>query len=383
MILLLAGYYPPAFLAGGPTRSLPRIAETLRDEFDVRVVTRDHDLGSSARLPGVVSDRWIETGGVQCRYLSDRGRLAAELIGVLRRTQHDVLYLNSIFSVPFSLIPQLLRRFGLMARRALVMAPRGELDPSALALKASRKRLYLRIVRALGLLDDAVWHAATESEAAAIRRAFGQSARVFVARDISLPPGPAPSPPPKLPGSLELVFLSRISPMKNLDFAFAALRGVHGKVRFSIYGPIEDPGYWAACRRQADQLPGNVTIEYKGVVAPSDVSAVLAGHHLFFLPTRAESFGHAISESLLAGCPVLISDQTPWHDLEARHAGWDLPLAAPARFTAAIERCVAMSSEELATWSAGAYELGRSVALDPSLDEAYRAIFRAATSRPA
>jgi glycosyltransferase involved in cell wall biosynthesis len=381
VILVLAGYYPPAFLAGGPTRSLPRIVDALRDEFDFRIVTRDRDLGSSAPLPGVVSDRWIEAGGVRCIYLSTRGRLAGALSGVLRRTRHDVLYLNSLFSVPFSLIPQLLRRFGLVSRRGLVMAPRGELDPSALALKAVRKRLYLSLVRSLGLLDDAVWHAATESEAAAIRRAFGQSARALVARDISQQPGPAPSHPPKQPGSLDLVFLSRISPMKNLDFAIAALRDVHGRVRFSIYGPIEDPEYWAACRRQAERLPGNVTVEYRGVVNPSDVGGVLAAHHVFFLPTRAESFGHAISESLLAGCPVLISDQTPWRDLEARHAGWDLPLGEPERFTAAIERCVAMSSAELEVWSAGAHELGREIAKDPTLDAAYRTIFRTAAAR--
>ena len=380
MILVFAGYYPPAFLAGGPTRSIPRIVDALHDEFDFRVVTRDRDLGSSVPLPGVVSDRWIEAGGARCMYVSTRARLAGGLIGVLRRTRHDVLYLNSLFSLPFSLIPLLLRRFGLVARGGLVMAPRGELDPSALALKAAPKRLYLRLARSLGLLGDAVWHAATEHEASAIRRVFGRSADVLVARDMSPRPGPAPSHPVKQPGSLDLVFLSRISPIKNLDFAIAALEGVHGRVRFSIYGPIEDPEYWAACSRRAERLPANVTTEYMGVVAPSEVGAVLARHHVFFLPTRAESFGHAISESLLAGCPVLISDQTPWHDLEARHAGWDLPLVEPERFTAVIDRCVAMSAKELEAWSAGAYELGREIAQDPTLDAAYRVIFRTAAA---
>jgi glycosyltransferase involved in cell wall biosynthesis len=378
VVLVLAGYYAPAFRAGGPTRSLPRIAEALREGFDFRVVTRDHDLGSSAPLPGVVSDRWVETGGARCMYLSKRGGLAAKLLRVLRHTRHDVLYLNSLFSVPFSLIPQLLRRFGLISRQALVMAPRGELDPSALALKATRKRLYLRLVRSLGLLDDAVWHAATENEAASIRRAFGESARVFVARDIALQPGPAPASRAKQRGSLNIVFLSRISPMKNLDYAIAALRGVRGDVRFSIYGPIEDPEYWAACRRLAERLPENVTVEYRGIVEPEAVPEVLARHHLFFLPSRGESFGHAISEALAAGCPVLISDRTPWRDLEVRHAGWDLPLAEPARFGAVVEQCVAWSAADLEPWSAGASKLGSEVAQDPTLGEAYRAIFRAA-----
>lgn len=381
VILLLAGYYPPAFLAGGPTRSLPRIVEALRDEFDFRVVTRDHDLGSSAPLPGVVSDHWIETGGARCRYLSGRRGLAGQLIRVLRRTRHDVLYLNSLFSLPFSLIPLFLRRLGPVSRGGLLVAPRGELDPSALALKAARKRLYLRLVRSLRLLDDAVWHAATESEAAAIRRAFGKSAQVLVAVDMSLRPGPALPRPPKEPGSVEIVFLSRISPMKNLDFAIALLGQVRGDVQFSIYGPIEDPAYWGACRRQVESLPGNITVEYRGVVRPDDVRAVLARHHVFVLPSRGESFGHAISEALAAGCPVLISDRTPWRDLEALHAGWDLPLSAPERFTAVVERCVAMSSGDLEPWSAGAMQLSREVGDDPDLDAAYRAMFRTAAVR--
>jgi glycosyltransferase involved in cell wall biosynthesis len=380
---MLAGYYPPAFLAGGPTKSLPRIIDTLRDEFAFRVVTRDRDLGALTPLPGIVPDRWVETAGARCIYLAARGGLVPRLIRVLRGTPHDVLYLNSLFSIPFSLVPQLLRRFGLIPRRPLVIAPRGELDANALSLKASRKRIYLSLVHLLGLLKDAVWHAATDDEAAAIHRTFGRSARVLVARDISEPPGPPSPRPAKTPGSLDIVFLSRISPMKNLDFAIEVLRGVRGQVRFNIYGPIEDSAYWAACRRVADGLPGNVTVEYKGIAAPHEVAAIVAGHHLYFLPTRGESFGHAIAEALVAGCPVLISDRTPWRELESRHAGWDLPLSEPQRFAAAIERCVGMSAEELAVWSAGATALGREFAQDPTLDAAYRGLFRtAAIARP-
>ena len=64
-ILALVGYYPPAYRAGGPTRSVPPIAELLKHEFDFLVVTRDRDLGAKVRLAVVVSDSWVECGSAR------------------------------------------------------------------------------------------------------------------------------------------------------------------------------------------------------------------------------------------------------------------------------------------------------------------------------
>ncbi len=63
----------------------------------------------------------------------------------------------------------------------------------------------------------------------------------------------------------------------------------------------------------------------------------LAQHDVLFLPTRSENFGHVIHEALSVGVPVLISDQTPWSDLEANGAGWNIALDASSEFVRAIE----------------------------------------------
>jgi glycosyltransferase involved in cell wall biosynthesis len=350
----------------------------LVDEFGFLVMTGDRDLGVATPLPGVVSDRWVGAGAARCLYLSPWHRRLGGLLWQARKSRHDALYLNSLFSLEFTLIPLALRRLGLIPRRGLVVAPRGELHPSALAIKRTRKRMVLWLVRRLGLLDDAIWHAATTTELQSVHRLFGPQARGLVARDITAQPGPAIEGPAKEQGALELAFVSRISPMKNLEFAIKALRKVRGRVNFNIYGPIEDPHYWAECQRLASELPPNVRLEYRGLVEPDRIAEVVAAHHLFFLPTQGESFGHAITEALMAGRPVLISDQTPWHGLAERHAGWDLPLSQPDLFAQVIERCVQMSAEEHAAWTAGARRLGREIAEDPALDAAHRAIFRAA-----
>ncbi len=380
VILILVGWYPPAYLAGGPTRSVPRIVERLADEFAFLVITGDRDLGAKNRLAGIASDQWISGSDARYLYLSPRHRRLGGLLTSLRRAPHDALYLNSLFSLEFSLIPLALRKLGLVPRQGLILAPRGELHASALALKGTRKRLVLWLVGALHLLDDAIWHVATAKEKDAVIKHFGARAQVLIARDIPLQPGPAIQDPSKDAGALELAYLSRISPMKNLKFAISVLKTVRGRVNFNVYGPIEDPHYWAECRRLASELPPNITMNHLGHVEPDRITEVLARHHVFFLPTQGESFGHAITEALIAGCPVLISDQTPWHDLSARHAGWDFPLSRPDLFAQAIDECVAMTGPELAIWRAGARQLAFEIADYPALDAAHQAVFSAAVS---
>ena len=142
--------------------------------------------------------------------------------------------------------------------------------------------------------------------------------------------------------------------MKNLEGALELLAGVHGAVEFHIYGPLEDAAYWERCQRRIEQLPANIKVHLHGMVPHEEVVPTMAKHDLFFLPTLGENYGHVIIESLAAGCPVLISDQTPWRNLEVAGVGWDIPLDQPERFTAALQRCVDMSSEELAGYSARA-----------------------------
>ena len=384
VVLALVGYYPPAFRAGGPTRSLPGILRLLADELEFRVLSRDHDLGARDRLDGIVVDRWVETDGGRVRYLPTAQRPAVAVLGAIRRTPHDVLYVNSIFAVQFGLLPLLLRRIRVLPRRGLVIAPRGELDHQALAIKGRRKRLVLAAMRALGLTTGAVWHTATADEAEAVRREFGAAAEVLVARDLPVPPLPsrnAANRRAKRPGALRAVFLGRVARIKNLDYAIRVLTTLGGgEVTLDVLGPREDEAYWDECRALAERLPPSIRVAYRGVVAPDDVPSVLARYDLLFLPSKGESFGHAIVEALLAGCPVLISDQTPWHGLETRRAGWDLPLSGPEGFADALRTCIAMTDAEHAAWSEGAQGVGREIVEDPGLEPAYRAVFRAALS---
>ena len=98
--------------------------------------------------------------------------------------------------------------------------------------------------------------------------------------------------------------------------------------------------------------------QYRGALAHEQVGAALREQDLFFLPTLGENYGHVVQEALLAGCPVLLSDTTPWRGLADRGVGWDLPLDDVAGFRAVLDACVRMGAEEHAAMSARARRMG-------------------------
>lgn len=381
-ILILIAHYPPAFLAGGPTKSVSEVVKRFSRSMRFRVITSAHDLGRRDLMAGIKPGRWT---GAESRTHYSRtlylGRQWAPLriLRAARSTTHDVLYLNSVFSVLFTLVPLVARRIGLIPRRGLVIAPRGELDEGALSLKPRRKAIYLSALRRLGLVQDATWHATTDLEVNAIVRSFGPEVCALVAPNIAVVED-QPTRMQKRSGHLRAVYLSRIAPKKNLRAGISYMATVRGKVEFDIYGPIEDPRYWDDVQGEIAKLPPNIRARYGGTVPVTEVSTVLASYDLFLLPTLGENYGHAIVEALSAGCPVLISDRTPWRHLEGQRAGWAIPLAEPERFSSVIQDCVGMTSEVHQEWAAGARGLAIQLKDDAAIEPAYWALFGAAAA---
>ncbi len=116
-------------------------------------------------------------------------------------------------------------------------------------------------------------------------------------------------------------------------------------VIFDIYGPIEDEIYWNKCLSLINQLKAKgVTVNYLGAIPNEKVAESIAPYHFLFLPTLNENYGHVIVEAFLNAKPVIISDQTPWRNLEKSNAGWDIPLNNISKFDSVIEECIEMEN---------------------------------------
>jgi glycosyltransferase involved in cell wall biosynthesis len=302
---------------------------------------------------------------------------------LVSQTGHDVLYLNSFFDPVFTLKLLLLRKAKLIPDRPVILAPRGEFSEGALRLKAWKKRPYVWLAKRLGLVRGVLWQASSAHEVEDIRRVLGHWAReIMTAVDLAPPVDAAEpqSPKRKEPGVLRVVFLSRISPKKNLDGALRILAGVRAEVEFDIYGPVEDERYWKECQSLMNGLPRNVVCRYLGPVERSGVHSAMAVHDLFLFPTHGENYGHVILEALLAGTPVLISDLTPWRNLESTGVGWDLPLDDSEAYARCIEECAEMDIAAYAEWRARVRTYGVGKSEDAEAVEANRRLLLRAVS---
>ncbi len=351
----------------------------LGDEFDFRVVTLDRDLGDKQSYPGIVPGRWTTVGKARVMYLPPERTGLGSLRRIIRETPHDVVYLGGGFDPRFVLPSLLLRRLGLAPMRSVIVAPQGVFSAGALGIKQSKKRAFLALARRIGLYKGVAWHVSTPFEKHDVAKALrleDQPPFAFVAPNISSAPEGQPRPEAgNSPERLQVVFLSRLSPKKNLDGALRILRGVDAPLDFHIYGPREDAAYWSVCEREMRQLSPNISATYHGAAAHSDVAKIMQSHDLFFLPTHGENFGHVIAEALCQGCPVLIADNTAFRDLESKHAGWDLPLDDVEGFRRVLRSYAAMSPEERHSWSDGARQLMIDRAADGRITEPYRAAF--------
>jgi len=210
--------------------------------------------------------------------------------------------------------------------------------PQALAKKQIRKALYIAAGKSLRIFRSASWHATNAQEKEDIQDAWGADAQVSVAP--ILPPQhtfPAEKAerPAKNSGELNAAFLARIDRMKNLDLAIDVMASIPNTT-LDIFGPIGQPDYWAECQKRIAASGRATSFRYRGAIPPSDVMPTLSRYDVLFLPSQSESFGYAILEALAAACPVLISDRTPWRELEHAGAGYDLPIGDPARFRTAL-----------------------------------------------
>ena len=402
LVLVLLSHYLPGYKAGGPIRSIANMVEALGDELDFQIVTNNRDLGESKPFPEISPYKWTRAGKARVFYVPDSWRSMPAIVRILMTTSADLLYLNSFFARRFSIIAMLLRRLRIFRPKAILLAPRGEFSTGALEIKKWRKRAYIALARKTGLYANVLWHASSPFEEADIHNAFCNGESIAVAgpiashsadaarklRIVTAPdmPGTAggkagSAARHKPAGSIRLVFLSRISRKKNLDTAIAMLEQLTGQVQFDIYGPIEDPAYWKKCLGKMAGLPPHIQVHYRGEAHHDMVHRVLSEYDALLFPTRGENYGHVIREAFSAGCPVIISDQTPWRGLEPLGVGWDLPLESPERFRRAIQSCIEMAPETFAEMAARVYDYGTNLAKDPEIVRQNQSLFARALGR--
>lgn len=341
-VLIIMGGFLPGKKYGGPPVSVDNFCTLMKETADCYVVTHNHDMGEKETYRGI-SRGWNNRDNAKVLYLSDKEYCQSTFDKVIKEIQPDYLYLQGLFQQCVFPCLKLAKKHGIK----VVLAPRGELCAGAFK-KKYKKIPYIAFLRVCGLLKNVFYQSTSVEETIAIEKYLGASPeRIHCLTNIPSIPQNLPLRPQKSKGVGSFVFISRILWKKNLLSAINYLAGVKGNVKFDIYGPKEDEGYWKECEKAISELPSNVTVNYCGVLSHDDIHKTFNQYDGFLFPTFSENYGHVIAEALVTGCIPIISDQTPWNDMNEAGAGWAISLDKKDDFIKAIQAIVDMDDQEI------------------------------------
>ncbi len=341
-ILIVMGGFFPGKKFGGPPVSVDNFCSLLKDEATCYIVTHNHDMGDNTPFADI-SDGWNDRGNAKVMYLSDDEYKYATFECIAEELQPDCIYLQGLFQS--CVLPCL--KLATKLKIKVILAPRGEICAGAFK-KKYKKIPYIIYLRMMGLLDSTIFQATSKEEFDAIKKYLGASFdRIYLLNNIPSVPSDLPEYGYKETGCGKFVFISRILWKKNLLEAISYFKNIRGNVVFDIYGPKEDEAYWHQCEAEIKLLPRNIKVAYKGVLNHDEIHKTFRGYDAFLFPTLSENYGHVIAEALASGCSPIISNQTPWNDLNDNGAGWALPLDKPNLFVQAIQDIVDMDNESI------------------------------------
>ena len=317
-LLVFADYYLPGYKAGGPVVSISNLLNGLSSDFGFHslLVTRAHEADSKVLYDLDINEAVASSNG---HVIYTNRSLISYLFFLVRlfSKSKSPIYLNSIYSFRYSLLPLLINK--LFFRRDTYISPRGEFAQSAIANKPLLKKPYLIIWKWL-FSKDVLFISSSERESRDLLLVINTANFYQIANVAKVIKFEDFSAQSRDLDELRIAFVSRISPIKNLEFALKCLLDVKRSYIFDVYGPIRDKEYWGELTKNYSNF------NYKGSIKPVDIAATLRKYNLFILPTKGENFGHSIYEAIASFVPVLISDNTPWLDLQKAGVGAEFPL---------------------------------------------------------
>ncbi|KAA0933456.1 glycosyltransferase [Psychrobacter sp. ANT_H59] len=340
-ILTFTGHYLPGYKGGGPIKTIKNLFDQTGNSMFYKLITSDRDLGDTLPYNSIDHNTWNKVGNAEVFYIQSGNIGYKQIIKILFERDYELIYLNSFFSPTFSVLPLIIAK---TLRQKVIVGPRGEFSEGALSLKSRKKNTFIKLYKLLNLHRGTIYQASSIYEAEDIKRVLGPKVDIVIAEDIGAQEFAKNIAIREQ--IIKAVFISRISPMKNLGFALETFKSVQNPLVYDIYGPIEDQSYWQHCQSIISDLPSHIDVHYKGELTPEQVVPILSSYDFFFMPTKGENYGHVIAEALCAGLPLLISDATPWRNLSEQGLGWDLPLDNPSAFSSAINKLALMSKDD-------------------------------------
>lgn len=341
-ILIIMGRYLPGYKDGGPVRSIKNLVDYLGDEYNFKILTCDRDHGDTQAYSDIKVNDWNKVGKAKVYYVQPKG-FKPQLIKKLSN-EVDLVYCCGCFN-DYAINTLILKRFN-MIQVPVVVAAMGLFSPNEFRLKYLKKKTFTTVFNLTGMFKKIYWSATSQMEINEIKQQVVCKDNFFIAEDLPRKVDETHIVKEKEAGKLKVVWISRIAPKKNLKVAIEILKNIKSNIEFTIYGPIHNEEYWNECLVELKKIPSNVKWSWKGNVDSENVVEELKKHHVFLFPTLGENYGHVIQEALSAGCPVILSDQTPWSEIEKEEVGYICKLDERLKFLQSLNKYINMNQDE-------------------------------------
>jgi len=340
-VLIFIDWYVPAYKAGGPIRSVFNLVETLSNNYEFYIITSAIDIDGE-KLKKVTFNQWTKQGKASVLYLTKEEITASRFKKEYEFLKPSKVYLNSLFSGNFTLLPLYLFR----KKVKTIVAPRGMLGKESLAIKSTKKVVFLTFSKIFGLYKSVIWHATSLQELKEIKTVFGNKIEYRVAKNLALIPISF-TPLEKKERELSILMVGRIVPIKNIHFFLEVLGRIAPdfEIKVSLVGPTEDKGYWQECEGIISKLSKNISVVNLGAIPPIAVSKLFLSHHILVSTSLNENYGHSIAEALSFGRPAIVSNNTPWKNLTELQIGDNLNLESDL-FKLSIEKFAALTDSD-------------------------------------
>lgn len=330
-VLFVTSYYEPAWVYGGPTKSVAAWARALAAAgLDIDVFTTAANGHSELAIP---LSRPILRDGIRVTYFprlhASGNRFFSPLLASAcfqHAADYDVLHTVGLWTFPSAVGSWAAYR----RHVPCVISTQGALMPWAYNRHALRKRLFMALFERRRLAHAVCGICTSSLELDSVLRS-GFFRRVEVIPNIVEAPNHLADRECTslrrrlgLEDALVFLFTGRLVKNKGIDLTVAAFLRVcqnHPRARLVIAGPDEDET-GRRLRLQVDQQGVSDRVLFTGMLSGDDYWDAVASADVFVLNSYSENFAMSVAEALAMGRPVLISDRVGIADyVDQYHAG--------------------------------------------------------------